>query len=53
MVYGILNLLGVRSKTDSAAKSALSFLLTLMWLGIQHIKISLQFDIKSTQKLDD
>ena len=39
-VYGILDLLGVRSKTDLAAESALSFPLTPMWLGIQHIIIS-------------
>ena len=35
---------GVRSKTDLAAESALSFPLTPMWLGIQHIIISFLFD---------
>ena len=46
-VYGILNLLGVRSKADLAAESVLSFPLTPMWLGIQHMIISLLFDIES------
>ena len=32
---------GLRSKADLAAKSALSFPLTQMWLRIQHIIISL------------
>ena len=45
-VYGNLDLLGVRSKADLAAESALSFPLTPMWLGIQHI-ISFLFDIES------
>ena len=40
---------GVRSKADLAAESALSFPLTLMWLGIKHIIISLLFDIESSQ----
>ena len=44
-VYGILDLLGVRSKADLAAESALSFPLTPMWLGVQHIIISFLFDI--------
>ena len=48
-VYGILNLLGVRSKVDLAVESALSFPLTPMWLGIQHIIISLLFDIESNR----
>ena len=46
-VYGILNLSGVRSKAYLATESALSFLLTPMWFGIQHIIISLLFDIES------
>ena len=46
-LYGILNLSGVRLKADSAAESPLSFPLTPMWLGIQHIIISLLFDIES------
>ena len=45
--YGILDLSGVRSKTDLAAESALSFPLTSMWLGVQHIIISFLFDIES------
>ena len=47
-VYGILNLSGVRSKGDLAAKSALSFPLSPMWLGIPHIIISLLYDIESS-----
>ena len=47
-VSGILNLLGVRSKADLAAKSALSFPLTPKWLRIKHIIISLRFDIESS-----
>ena len=46
-VYGILDLLGVRSKVDLAAESALSFPFTPMWLGVQHIIISFLFDIES------
>ena len=46
-VYGILDLSGVRSKADFAAESVLSFLLTPMWLGVQHIIISFLFDIES------
>ena len=46
-VYGILDLLGVRSKTNLAAKSALSFPLTPMCLRLQHIIISFLFDIGS------
>ena len=46
-VYGILDLSGVRSKADLAAESALSFPLTPMWLGVQHIIISFLFDIES------
>ena len=46
-VYWILNLSGVSSKADLTAKSALSFPLIPMWLGIQHIIISLLFDIES------
>ena len=38
---------GVRSKADLAPESALSFSPTPMWLGIQHIIISLLFDIES------
>ena len=37
-----------RSKADLAAETALSFHLTPMWLGIQHIIISLLFDIESS-----
>ena len=40
-VYGILNL----SKADLAAKLALSFPFTSMWLDIKHIRISLELDI--------
>ena len=46
-VYGILDLSGVRSKADLAAESALSFPLTPMWFGVQHIIISFLFDIES------
>ena len=46
-VHRILNLSEVRSKVDLAAESALSFPLTPMWLGIQHISIYLLFDIES------
>ena len=46
-VYGILDLSGVRSMADLAAVSALSFPLTPMWLGVQHIIISFLFDIES------
>ena len=35
--YEILNLLGVKSKANLAAKSALSFPLAPMWLGIQKL----------------
>ena len=45
--YGILNLSEVRSEVDLAAKSSLSFPLATMWLGIQHIIISLLFNIES------
>ena len=38
----------VRFKSDLAAESALSFPLTPMRLGIQHIIISLLFDIESS-----
>ena len=47
-VYGILKLSGVRSEANLAAESALSFPLPPMWLGIQYIRISLQFDIESS-----
>ena len=40
-VYGMKILSGLRSKADLAAESSLSFPLTPMWLGIQHIIISL------------
>ena len=43
----MLYLLGVKSKTNLAATSALSFPLTPMWLGIQQKRISL-FDIESS-----
>ena len=43
-VNEILNLSGVRSKGDLATKSPL----IPMWFGIQHIRISLQFYIKSS-----
>ena len=39
-VYGILDLLGVRSKADLAAEFALSFPLTPMWFGVLFIIIS-------------
>ena len=45
--YGILDLSGVRSKANLAAKSALSFPLAPMWLGVQHIIISFLFDTES------
>ena len=47
-VYGMLVLSGLRSKADFAAESALSLPLTSMWLGIQHMIISLWLDIKSS-----
>ena len=46
-VCGILDLSGVRSKADLAAEFALSFPLTPMWLGAQHINIFFLFDIES------
>ena len=46
-VYGILDLSDVRSKADLAAESALSFPLTPMWLGAQHMIITFLFDIES------
>ena len=46
-MYGILDLSGFRSKADLAAESALSFPLTPMWLGVQHIIISFPIDIES------
>ena len=46
-VYGILDLSVVRSKADLAAESALSFPLTPMLLGVQHMIISFLFDIES------
>ena len=46
-VNGILDLSGVRSMADLAAESALSFPLTPMWLGVQHIIVSFLFDIES------
>ena len=47
-VYGILKLSVVRSKAGFAAKSTLSFPLTPMWLGIEHIIIFLWLDIESS-----
>ena len=47
-VYGMKITLGLRSKADSAAKSALLFPLTPMWLGIQHKIIFLWLDIESS-----
>ena len=47
-VYRIEILSGIRSKADLTAESALSFPLTPMWLGIQHIIISLWLDIESS-----
>ena len=47
-VCGILKLSGIRSKADFAAESTYSFPLTPMWLGIQHIIISLQLDFESS-----
>ena len=47
-IYGMLGLSGLRSKADFAAESALSLPLTPMWLGIQHMIISLWLDIESS-----
>ena len=47
-IYVIPNFSEVRSKADFAAESALLFPITTMWLGIQHIIISLLFDIESS-----
>ena len=47
-VYGMLVLSGLRSKADFADESALSLPLTPMWLGIQHMIISLWLDIESS-----
>ena len=44
----MLVLSGLRSKADFAAESALSLPLTPMWLGIQHMIISLWLDIESS-----
>ena len=41
-VYGILNLLGAKSRTKLAVESTFLFSLTPMWLGIQYIRISLE-----------
>ena len=46
-MYGMLYLLGVKSKADLAAVSTLSFPLSPMWFGIQQKRISL-FDIESS-----
>ena len=47
-VYGIELSLGLRSKADLAAESALLFPLNLMWLGIQHKIIFLWLEIESS-----
>ena len=47
-VYGMLVLSRLKSKADFAVKSALSLPLTPMWLGIQHMIISLWLDIESS-----
>ena len=49
-VYGMEILSRLRSKANLAAESALSILLIPMWLGIQHIIISLWLDIESIDK---
>ena len=46
-VYVTLNLLEAKSRVNFATKSALSFLLTSMGLGIQHIRVSLELNLKS------
>ena len=38
-----------RELTDLDVESALSFLLYPIWLGIQHLRISLELDIESNQ----
>ena len=50
-VYGMEITLGLRSKADLAAESALSFPLTPMCLGIQHKIIFLWLDIESSLQL--
>ena len=47
-VYGMLVLSELRSKTDFAAESGLSLPLTPIWLGIQHMIITLWLDIESS-----
>ena len=47
-VYKMLVSSGLRSKAYFAAESALSLPLTPMWLGIQHLIISLWLDIESS-----
>ena len=47
-VYGVLVLSGLRFKADFTAESAFSLPLTPMWLGIQHMIISLWLDIESS-----
>ena len=47
-VYGMEILSRLRSKANLATESALSFPLTPMWLGIQHMIISLWLDIESS-----
>ena len=46
--YGMVVLSGLISTADFAAKSALSLPLTQMWLGTQHMIISLWLDIESS-----
>ena len=43
----ILNLSGAVSKADLAAESALLFPFTAMWLRIQYIRISLEWNMNS------
>ena len=44
-IWNLKFLSRVKSKINLVAEFALSFPLTLMWDGIQHIRISLLFDI--------
>ena len=46
-IHGILNLSGTKSRAHLAAESTLSLSLTPTWLGIQHMRISLELDMES------
>ena len=48
-VYGILNLLGPKSKANLVAELTLSFPFTSMWSGIQHLRILSELYMKSNQ----